>query len=87
TDLSAKDPYYVLPLVMGATMVIQQKMTPSAMDPTQQKIMMIMPVVFTFLFLTFPSGLVLYWLVNNILSIAQQFYINQKIKKEADEKK
>lgn len=82
-DLSAKDPYYILPIIMGATMVIQQKMTPSAMDPTQQKIMMLMPVVFTFLFLTFPSGLVLYWLVNNILSIAQQYYINQKIKKES----
>lgn len=83
TDLSAKDPYYILPIVMGATMVIQQKMTPSAMDPMQQKLMMLMPVIFTFLFLTFPSGLVLYWLVNNILSIAQQYYINQKIKKEA----
>ncbi|MFQ3574585.1 MAG: membrane protein insertase YidC [Thermodesulfovibrionales bacterium] len=83
TDLSAKDPYYILPIIMGATMVIQQKMTPSAMDPMQQKIMMLMPVVFTFLFLTFPSGLVLYWLVNNILSIAQQYYINQKIKKES----
>jgi YidC/Oxa1 family membrane protein insertase len=81
TDLSAKDPYYILPIIMGATMVIQQKMTPSAMDPTQQKIMMLMPVIFTFLFLTFPSGLVLYWLVNNILSIAQQYYINQKIKR------
>ncbi len=83
TDLSAKDPYYILPIIMGVTMVIQQKMTPSAMDPTQQKIMMLMPVVFTFLFLTFPSGLVLYWLVNNVLSIAQQYYINQKIKKES----
>lgn len=80
-DLSAKDPYYVLPILMGATMVIQQKMTPSTMDSTQQKIMLLMPVVFTFLFLTFPSGLVLYWLVNNIFGIAQQFYINQKIKK------
>jgi YidC/Oxa1 family membrane protein insertase len=67
---------------MGITMVIQQKMTPSAMDPTQQKIMMLMPVVFTFLFLTFPSGLVLYWLVNNVLSIAQQFYINKKLQKQ-----
>lgn len=82
TDLSTKDPYYILPIVMGATMVIQQKMTPSAMEPTQQKIMMLMPVIFTFMFLTFPSGLVLYWLVNNVLSIAQQFYINAKIKKQ-----
>lgn len=80
-DLSAKDPYYVLPILMGATMLIQQKMTPSTMDSTQQKIMLILPVVFTFIFLTFPSGLVLYWLINNIFGIAQQFYINQKIKK------
>lgn len=82
-DLSAKDPYYVLPILMGITMLIQQKMTPSTADPAQQKIMLIMPVVFTFLFLSFPSGLVLYWLVNNIFGIAQQFYINQKIKKSA----
>jgi len=80
-DLSAKDPYYILPILMGATMLIQQKMTPSTADPTQQKIMLLMPVVFTFLFLSFPSGLVLYWLINNIFGIAQQFYINQKIKK------
>ncbi len=82
TDLSVKDPYYIMPVIMGATMVIQQKMTPSTMDPTQQKIMMIMPVVFTFMFLTFPSGLVLYWLVNNVLSIAQQWHVNKKLKKQ-----
>ncbi|MCS7214846.1 MAG: membrane protein insertase YidC [Thermodesulfovibrio sp.] len=82
-DLSAKDPYYVLPILMGATMLIQQKMTPSTADPTQQKIMLLMPVVFTFLFLSFPSGLVLYWLINNLFGIAQQFYINRKIKKSA----
>lgn len=80
-DLSLKDPYYVLPIIMGVTMVIQQKMTPSTMDPRQQKIMMLMPVFFTFLFLNFPSGLVLYWLANNVLSIAQQFYVNQKAEK------
>ena len=78
TDLSAKDPYYITPVVMGATMFIQQKMTPSNMDPVQAKIFLIMPVVFTFLFLNFPSGLVLYWLVNNVLTIAQQFFINRK---------
>ncbi|MEO5358036.1 MAG: membrane protein insertase YidC [Nitrospirae bacterium YQR-1] len=78
TDLSAKDPIYVLPIIMGATMFIQQKMTPTTMDPTQAKIMMIMPVVFTFMFLSFPSGLVLYWLVSNILSIVQQMYVNRK---------
>lgn len=81
-DLSTRDPYYILPIIMGVTMVIQQKMTPSAMDPTQQKIMMFLPVIFTFLFLTFPSGLVLYWLVNNVLSIMQQFYVNKKLQNE-----
>ncbi|MBF0521380.1 MAG: membrane protein insertase YidC, partial [Nitrospirae bacterium] len=78
TDLSAKDPIYVLPVIMGITMFIQQKMTPTTMDPTQAKIMMIMPIVFTFMFLSFPSGLVLYWLVSNLLSIAQQTYVNRK---------
>lgn len=77
-DLSAKDPYYVLPIVMGVSMLLQQKMTPSAGDPKQQKLMMFMPVIFTFLFLNFPAGLVLYWLVNNLLSIAQQLYVNLK---------
>lgn len=83
TDLSVKDPYYVLPIVMGITMVIQQKMTPTGMDPKQAKLMMLMPVVFTFLFLNFASGLVLYWLVNNILGIIQQFFTNRKLAKEA----
>jgi YidC/Oxa1 family membrane protein insertase len=78
TDLSAKDPYYVLPIVMGLTMLIQQKMTPSAMDPKQAKMMMLMPIVFTFMFLTFPAGLVLYWLINNIIGIIQQYYVNKK---------
>ena len=80
TDLSTKDPYYVTPLLMGATMFIQQKMTPSTADPAQQKVMMIMPVIFTFMFLNFSSGLVLYWLVNNVLSIGQQHYVNKYIK-------
>jgi YidC/Oxa1 family membrane protein insertase len=70
-----------LPLLMGATTFIQQKMTPSTADPKQQKIMQLMPIMFTFIFLNFSSGLVLYWLVNNILSIAQQFYINKKADK------
>jgi YidC/Oxa1 family membrane protein insertase len=68
-----------LPLLMGATMVIQQKMTPSNMDPAQAKMMMALPFIFTFMFFNFPSGLVLYWLVNNILTIAQQFYINKNL--------
>ena len=80
TDLADKDPYYVTPVVMGVTMFIQQKMTPSQMDPIQQKMMLALPVVFTFMFLSFPSGLVLYWLVNNILTIGQQMYINKLVK-------
>lgn len=80
TDLSAKDPYYITPLLMGATMFIQQKMTPTTADPMQAKIFMLMPVIFTFLFLNFPSGLVIYWLVNNLLTIAQQYYINRHVK-------
>ncbi|WP_432821872.1 membrane protein insertase YidC [Trichloromonas sp.] len=78
TDLSLKDPYYVTPLVMGATMFIQQKLTPSTMDPVQAKMFMLMPVIFTFLFLNFPSGLVIYWLVNNLLTILQQYFIHKK---------
>jgi len=76
-DLSAKDPYYITPLIMGASTYIQFKMTPMT-DPMQQKIMLFMPVVFTLIFLNFPSGLVIYWLFNNILSIAQQYYVNKK---------
>jgi len=80
TDLADKDPYYVTPVIMGITMFIQQKMTPSQMDPIQQKMMLALPVVFTFMFLSFPSGLVLYWLVNNVLTIGQQMYINKLVK-------
>jgi YidC/Oxa1 family membrane protein insertase len=71
-----------LPIVMGITMVIQQKMTPTAGDPRQAKMMMLMPIVFTFMFLNFASGLVIYWLTNNILSIIQQFFVNRKISKQ-----
>ncbi len=71
-DLSVPDPFYVLPIIMGATMVIQQKITPTTMDPTQAKVMLVLPVMLTFLFLTFPAGLVLYWLTNNTLTILQQ---------------
>ncbi|HIL26894.1 MAG TPA: membrane protein insertase YidC [Nitrospinaceae bacterium] len=74
-DLSVADPYYVWPVIMGATMFLQQKLNPSIGDPMQQKIMMMLPIVFTFLFMSFPSGLVLYWTVNNILTISQQAYI------------
>jgi len=78
-DLSAKDPCYITPIIMGATMFLQQRMTPTAGDPAQQRMMMFMPIIFTFLFLSFPSGLVLYWLVNNVITIGQQ-YISQKRK-------
>jgi len=77
-DLSAKDPTYIAPIVMGASMFLQQKMTPTSADPTQAKMMMFMPIIFTVMFLSFPSGLVIYWLVNNVLSIAQQLYINKQ---------
>jgi YidC/Oxa1 family membrane protein insertase len=77
-DLAAKDPIYLAPLVMGASMVIQQKMTPTAADPAQAKMFMLMPIMFTFLFLNFPAGLVLYWLVNNVLSIAHQYYMTKQ---------
>lgn len=77
-DLSAKDPYYITPIVMGATQFIQQKMTPTMGDPMQAKIMLAMPIIFTFIFLNFPSGLVIYWLLNNVISIGQQVYIYKK---------
>jgi YidC/Oxa1 family membrane protein insertase len=78
-DLSAKDPYYITPIIMGVTQFIQQKMTPTMGDPMQAKIMLLMPVIFTFFFLNFPSGLVIYWLFNNVLSIGQQYYMNKKL--------
>jgi YidC/Oxa1 family membrane protein insertase len=77
TDLSKKDPYYVLPILMGISMLVQQKMTPTVGDPRQAQIMLLMPVVFTFMFLEFPTGLVLYWLVNNCLTILQQYLIDR----------
>lgn len=74
-DLSVADPYYVTPILMGISMFLQQKMSPTIGDPVQQKIMMFLPIFFTFLFVSFPAGLVIYWTVNNILTISQQFYI------------
>jgi YidC/Oxa1 family membrane protein insertase len=79
TDLSIKDPYFVLPLLMGVTMFVQTKLNPTPPDPIQAKVMLFLPVVFTGMFLFFPSGLVLYWTVNNILSIAQQWQITRMI--------
>ena len=78
-DLSVMDPYFVLPILMGATMFIQQLLNPTPPDPMQAKIMKMLPIVFTVFFLWFPAGLVLYWLVNNVLSIAQQYVINKQI--------
>jgi YidC/Oxa1 family membrane protein insertase len=79
-DLSAKDPYYITPVIMGATMFLQQKMSPQpGGDQMQAKMMMWMPVIFTFMFLNFPSGLVIYWLFNNIISIGQQYYQNKQM--------
>ena len=81
TDLSAPDPYYILPLIMAATMFIQMKLSPTPPDPIQAKVMMIMPIVFSVFFFFFPAGLVLYWLVNNVLSILQQWRINHVIER------
>lgn len=78
-DLSARDPFYVLPILMGISMFVQQKLNPPPPDPVQAKVMMFMPVIFTVLFLNFPAGLVLYWCVNNLLSIAQQWYITRNV--------
>ncbi len=82
TDLSAQDPYYVLPIIMGVSMVIQQKIMPTTMDPTQAKIMLLLPAFMTLLFLSFPAGLVLYWLTNNVITITQQFVTDRYIFKK-----
>ena len=82
-DLSLMDPYFVLPLLMGVSMFVQQQLNPAPQDPMQAKVMKIMPVVFTVFFLWFPAGLVLYWLMNNLLSITQQWVITRNIEKAA----
>lgn len=79
SDLSVQDPFYVLPIIMGVTMVVQQKITPTTMDPTQAKIMLMLPAFMTFLFINFPAGLVLYWLTNNVLTISQQLITDRVI--------
>ncbi len=89
-DLSVKDPFYVTPILMGITQFISQKMTPTTADPTQQKMMLIMPVIMTIFFMNFQSGLVLYWLTNNVLQIGQQYIMNrlkQKKKRETHGRK
>ena len=82
-DLSIKDPYYVLPLLMGISMFIQQRLNPAPPDPIQAKVMMALPIIFTLFFAFFPAGLVLYWLANSVLSVTQQWYITAKIEKAA----
>lgn len=87
TDLSVKDPFFILPIIMGATMLVQQMLNPTPPDPMQAKVMKLMPIVFTFFFLWFPAGLVLYWVVNNCLSIAQQWYITRQIERATSKAK
>jgi YidC/Oxa1 family membrane protein insertase len=87
TDLSSRDPYFILPIIMGAAMLFQQKLNPAPADPVQAKVMQVMPIVFTGFFAFFPSGLVLYWVTNTLLSIAQQWYINKIVHEEATARK
>jgi len=86
-NLSAKDPYFILPLIMGVSMFVQQKLNPTPPDPLQAKMMMALPFVFTIFFAFFPSGLVLYWVVNNLISITQQYFITRRIDAQAAEAK
>ncbi|WP_249976385.1 membrane protein insertase YidC [Vreelandella olivaria] len=81
-DLSVKDPYFILPILMGVSMYVQQLLNPTPPDPMQAKIMKMLPIIFTFFFLWFPAGLVIYWVVNNIISVAQQYVITRNIEKD-----
>ena len=83
SDLSSRDPYFILPIIMGAAMLFQQRLNPAPADPVQAKVMQVMPIIFTGFFAFFPSGLVLYWVTNTLLSIAQQWYINKIVHEEA----
>jgi YidC/Oxa1 family membrane protein insertase len=87
TDLSSRDPLFILPLIMGAAMFFQQKLNPQVGDPVQVKVMQVMPIIFTAFFAFFPSGLVLYWVTNTLLSIGQQWKINKVVEAEAKQKK
>ena len=80
-DLSAMDPYFVLPILMGISMFLTQMMQPEPPDPIQAKVFKLMPIMFTFFFLWFPSGLVLYWFINNLLSILQQWFVTRQVAK------
>lgn len=85
-DLSVKDPYYILPVIMGISMFLQQRMNPAPADPVQAKVMLAMPIIFTVMFLQFPSGLVLYWVVNNVISIVQQWFITKRMEQSCGKK-
>jgi YidC/Oxa1 family membrane protein insertase len=87
TDLSSRDPYFILPLIMGAAMLLQQRLNPAPADPVQARVMQIMPVMFTGFFAFFPSGLVLYWVTNTVLSIAQQWHINKVVAAEGKKRR
>ncbi len=87
TDLSTRDPYFILPLIMGAAMLMQQKLNPAPTDPVQARVMQIMPVMFTVFFAFFPAGLVLYWVTNTVLSIAQQWQVNRVVEAETKAQK
>ena len=86
-DLGSMDPYYVLPILMGATMYFQQKITPNTMtDPMQQKMFQFLPIIFTFFFLWFPAGLTLYWFINNLITMGQQYYVNNLFEKQKQQR-
>ena len=87
TDLSVKDPYFILPLLMGGTMYLQTSLSPAPADPMQAKVMKLMPIMMTGIFLWFPAGLVLYWFPNAALGIIQQWYITRKIEAQYEAKK
>ncbi len=86
-DLSIKDPFFILPIIMAATMYIQQKLNPAPVDPIQAKVFQFLPLIFGIFFAFFPAGLVLYWVVNNTLSIAQQYYITRHVLADGNSKK
>ena len=86
-DLSAKDPYYILPILMGLSMLAQQRLSPASPDPTQQKMMWVLPMVFTVFFINFPAGLVLYWLINNVVQTLQQWYVNKAYESQKEKLK
>ncbi len=83
SDLSVRDPFFILPLLMGGAMLFQMRLNPAPPDPVQARVMQIMPIAFTAMFAFFPSGLVLYWLTNTVVSIAQQWRINQLVARES----